>query len=288
MSTVDPVAQRHQREAARRGSPARTARYVVMQVLQFGCAILLGMGLVSMADEGRVTSLNSVFGNWDSRLMGTFWTFPVGLCGVIMFGIAVSFSAISLTGRPLVFPVIGPATVILIGIAIGFSAAAPQLTPPDQVGVRLDTSFGKNEPWTLGHWVWYYLDVWGPLLLWTFAAAAVVMGAVARFRRRARHSVLAEVAANGARVAGEVTEARLPDPHATRTLTRITVCYVDRSGTTRWIEPPLMGLTSELPRLGDTVTVLYDQNAPGNTKRIFVGPADAQGPDDFHRWNPLV
>ncbi|MFT4307416.1 MAG: hypothetical protein QM604_11045 [Microbacterium sp.] len=285
MSTVDPVRERAEREAARRGSPARVVRHVMLQALQFIFAVLLGMGVVTLIDTSRVTELNSVFGTWDSRLQDLIWTVPVGMVGVILFGIAVGFSANSLTGRPLAFPVVGPATVVLVGVAIGFTVLVPWLTPPDEVGIRLDETYGESETWGLGEWVWYHIDVWGPIVLWALAIGAAAIGAIARIHRRARRPVLDEVLAIGVRVPGEVTEAPLPDPHATRTITRITVCYTDRSGTTRWVEPVLAMLTQELPRRGDLVSVAYDPNAPGDTKRIFVGPADARDAADFRRWS---
>ncbi len=285
MSTVDPVRRRAERAAARRNSPWRIVRHVVLQALQFVCAVLLGMGVAAIVDMGRVTSLNSVFGTWDSRLEGLFWTLPVGLVGLILFGIAVGVSARTITGRPLTFPVVGPATVVLIGVAIGFTVLVPQLTPPDQVGVRLDTTFGESEAWGFGDWIWYRVDVWGTVLLWALAVASAATGFVARLRRRARRDVVDQVLAAGDRVPGEVTEAPTPDPHAVRTISRITVRYTDRLGTTRWVEPVVVLPTRELPRVGDILTVAYDGNAPGNTKRVFVGPADAQDAADFRRWN---
>jgi len=288
MSTIDPVQRRAERAAARQGSPGGILRHVVLQTLQFVAAVVFGMGLVVMADLSRVTELNSVFGTWDSRLEGMIWAFPVGLMGMISLGIAVAFSAGRITGRPMSFPVVGPATVVLVGIALGFTLLAPGMTPPDQVGVRLDPSFGDSEAWGPAEWIWYRLDVWGPALLWVLAAAAAALGITARLRRRARRDLLADLVATGALVPGEVTEAPMPSPEAANTIARITVRYSDQLGTVRWVEPTIAVRTRDLPAAGATVAVVYDRNAPGDVQRIFVGPADARTADDFRRWNVTV
>ena len=284
MSTVDPAQARAERARAWREGPASRVVLVGAAILLALFAILLGIGIMAMLDSSRITSLNSVFADWSSDLDGLLWMFGVGLTGTILATMGMFAAASAATGRSLSFPVVGPVTIGLIGVAIGVTIAAPMLTPPLTVGQRTDPVFFEHTPWGGGEWVWFAASWWAPLLAWALAVGSVVIAIVARARRRARRSTLAEVLSMGRIVDGVVTEAPIPSPESANLIGTITVRFDDHTGTARWTRCTGAWPVRALPAPGDRVAVVVDPASPGDERRIWVGPAGSTTIEGFTRW----
>lgn len=284
MSTVDPAQARAERAAAWRAGPASRLVLVLVGGVLALSAILLGVGIMAMLDSSRITSLNSVFANWSSDLDGLLWMFGVGLTGTILATMGMMAAASAATGRSLSFPVVGPVTITLVGVAIGVTIAAPMLTPPLTVGERTDPVFFEHTPWGGGEWVWFAASWWAPLLAWALAVGSVVIAIVARARRRARRSTLAEVLSMGRIVDGVVTEAPIPSPESANLIGTITVRFDDHTGTQRWTRFTGAWAVSALTTPGDRVAVVFDPATPGDERRIWVGPAGSTTIEGFTRW----
>jgi len=284
MSTVDPAKAREERARAWREGPGSRSLLLGTAAMLALASFVLGFGIMVDVDSSRITSLNSVFADWDSNLDGFRWAFPVGIAGTILASMLMMFAANAATGRPLSFPVVGPLTIGLVGVAIGVSIAAPLLTEPLTVGVRTDPVFFEDEPWGGGEWFWYAVSWWGPLLAWTLAIASVVVAVVVRRRRGARRESLEQLLATGRIVRGLVTQAPIPSPESANLIGTITVRFEDAQGTPRWATTTGAWSVSTVPSTGDWVAVLFDPATPGDTRRIWIGPGGSRTAEDFTRW----
>ena len=284
MSTVDPERAREERRRAWREGPASRIVLAVAGLALGLFAVILGVGFMVDVDSSRITSLNSVFADWDSNLDGLRWTFPVGMVGVLLGVFGMVFAASASTGRHFSFPVAGPVTIGVVGAAIGVSIAAPMMTEPLTVGTRTDPVFFEHEPWGPWDWFWYEVTWWGPLLAWTLAAVAIGIAILARRRRRARRELLATVLASGLIARGVVTKAPVPSSEGSNYCTTISVRFVDHGGPERWTRCSGAWSKASLPQAGKFVAVLFDPAAAGDERRIWVGPVGSVDVDGFTRW----
>lgn len=258
MSTTDPVAERRRREAAKLGAP----RYAVALVIS-GAVIALGAGVLAAMLLG--------FGAMDEFTEAAPFPWPglgmvIGLPALILGFLAHTGFARKYTGRPLDYPLVGPLTLMLGGGAIGgWIGWAGWFAP------------AGSRPGGL----WWLV----PAGLTVLAALSLASGAGSRIRKRAGRRTLAEVLVSGRITAGEATA--IPDisPESNALLGEIVVRFVDDAGTERWVQRLGQWKRPELPKTGDTVAVLFDPAAPGDTKRIWIGPADARTAEDFSRWS---
>lgn len=273
MSTIDPAQVRAERLARLRRSPLRPAALAGVLALIGLASALTGAGLVAMLDSMRISRLNGVFAGWDSRLDSWFWMFPVGLCAVLALGLLSAPLVRSAPGLPLRYPVVGPLPVAAVGAAVGVTLACPRMTPPVEVGTRTDPSFGEDEAWGTVQWIWYRADIGWPILAWVLALLALAVAFAIRARRRARTALIADLLETGRIVAGEVTAT-----------SRLTVRFIDAAGADRWTRPPCAIPVAEQPATGAQVAVLCDPAAPGDERRIFVGPRGARSAAEFERW----
>lgn len=86
-------------------------------------------------------------------------------------------------------------------------------------------------------------------------------------------------------VPGVVTEIAKIDPSSGGLIGPIAVRFTDTAGVDRWVTKTGQWSASDLPRDGDTAAVLFDPAEPGNTGRIWIGPAGSRSPADFSRWS---
>ncbi len=145
--------------------------------------------------------------------------------------------------------------------------------------MAVDPTFGHDETWGIGTWIWYTSVWWLPGLLTVVTALALVAGGATRVGRGNRRARLTDVMANGRRTTGEVTAiSGGTTPDASRTLLRWTFAFVDLHGVRRWVERTEGFTHGAAPVLGGTVTVLYDPARPGDRSASSRRPAAATSP----------
>ncbi len=255
MSTTDPVAERRRREAARRGSPTTAVGLVVTGALTAIGAGLVAATLLAFASIGDFTE--APLFPWPALGLA------LGIPALVVGSIVHSGLARRFTGRALEYPVVGPLTIQLLGAAIGAWVGwlAPVAGPPGGV--------------------WWLV----PVGLTALALLTLVTGIRGRLGKRAARESLAAQLATGRITAGEVTAIPEIGPDSGGLLGEIVVRFVDDAGTERWVQRLGQWKRHELPKTGDTVAVLFDPAAPGDTKRIWIGPADSRTVEDFSRWS---
>lgn len=258
MSTTDPVAERRRREAAKLGAP----RYAVALVISGG---------VIAAGAGVLAAMLLSFGALDEFTEAAPFPWPglgmvIGLPAIIIGMLVHTGFARKYTGRLLAYPLVGPLTLMLGGGAIGgwlgwFGWPAPSGSRPGGL--------------------WWLL----PAGLTVLAVLSLIAGARGRIRTRAGQRTLAGVLTTGRITAGEITAIPEIGPESGGLLGEMVVRFVDDAGTERWVQRLGQWKRHELPKTGDTVAVLFDPTAPGDTKRIWIGPADGRTAEDFSRWS---
>ena len=284
MSTVDPQQARREREARYRGSAVALTMTVVGAVLVAAAGAVGGLAVSEFVLRFRMMMVNSVFS--DSPDPETHWWAVPGA----VFGTLVAVSVYAQwnhrwSGRTTDLVGLGPMPLWFVGAtACTWWATTTQWPAPDRVGTAVDPTFGQDEPWGIGTWIWYTSVWWLPGLLTVVTVLALVAGGATRVGRGNRRARLADVLANGRRTTGEVTAVSGgTTPDASRTLLRWTCSFVDLHGVRRWIERTEGFAHGTAPVLGGTVTVLYDPARPGDRKRIFTTTGSGDEPEDFIR-----
>jgi hypothetical protein len=270
VSTIDPVEAQRVRAERLKGS-RRAAFEVGVGLLGLVAAgVLGGYAMASFLDPFRVMVLNSVYSGWESRMPPWFATaFPAIVASTLAVWLHSWASRRYLgrrgaaAGEPLV--------LWLIGFAAGSWFGGLSFTDPDAVGVSPDPVFDTSTRWGVGAWIVYHAWWWGPTLA-TLLLPAVIVGRIAgRARRRRREALIAGLLVAGRRTPGEVTAAPSPPSEAAdRYFGSWTVKFTDLYGQNRWVTRSSAFSVATPPRVGDTVTVLYDPNAPGDTTRILL------------------
>ena len=284
MSTVDPQQVRREREARYRGSTTALTMTVVGAVLVVAAGAVGGLAFSGFVLRVRTAMVNSVFSDSpdpDPHL----WAAPVAVVvTLVAVGVHTRWNH-RWSGRTtdLVGP--GPLPLWLVGAtACTWWATTTQWPAPDRVGVAVDPTFGHDETWGAGTWIWYASVWWLPGLFTVVTVLALVAGGTTRIGAGARRARLTDVLADGRRTTGEVTAVSGgTTPDASRTLLRWTFSFVDLHGVRRWVERTEGFTHGTAPVPGEAVTVLYDPARPGDRKRIFTTTGRGDEPEEFLR-----
>ncbi|MCI0158773.1 hypothetical protein KNO15_18900 [Leifsonia shinshuensis] len=246
MSTTDPALARRLREQARVGRPGALVWLLVSELLLIVGAALLVRGMFGFAEIPADGTDDPPLG-----VFGIAAGLPVVLLSTFMHVGALRRYTGKLLGRS---PFLGITPLMFVGFAAG-------------------AWWG----WATTRDAW----LWIPLAITAAAAVLVVLAVSARVGRRRQDGILDEVAATGRIVPGVVTEIAEIDPSSGGLIGPITVKFADASGTDRWVTKLGQWRRADLPKKGDPASVLFDPSAPGDTRRIWVGPAGARGAQDF-------
>lgn len=284
MSTVDPQQARREREARYRGSTPALTMTVVGALLVVAAGVIGGLAVSDFVLRFRMMTVNSIFS--DSPDPEThLWAAPSAVVGTLVaVGVYTRWNH-RWSGRTTDLVGLGPLPLWLVGAtACTWWATTTQWPAPDRVGVAVDPTFGHDETWGVGTWIWYTAVWWLPGLLTVVTVLALVAGGATRVGRGNRRARLTDVMANGRRTTGEVTAiSGGTTPDASRTLLRWTFSFVDLHGVRRWVERTEGFTHGTAPVLGGTVTVLFDPARPGDRKRIFTTTGSGDDPEDYLR-----
>lgn len=273
MSTVDPRVSRAQKAAKAQSSPSAWSLTGAVAVIHVALWALAGFGIASQEDVFRLMSINSVEA-WDSPFENNFWMIFVGVFPAAWLGFYLSsrlrlhLSALSAG--------IAPFATGFLGLCIGTGLFYPHWTPPQQVGSK--AGFGSGAPdvrWDVGAWISYYQPYWLPAIFFVGFLAGLIL--VLRFNHSAqeRQARILGVVENGTRAVGQVSEALSGNVWVNNSpLVTLTVSYRDLNGQQRWVTKKQVFTPTQVPRVGDTFTVWYDQNDPGNQKKIAMAGGD--------------
>lgn len=281
MSTVDPAAARRERFERHRGTTAAAIATVLSGVLVVATGAVAGFGFAGFLDTFRLMELNSVFSTWESQMSSPFIWQPIGVVASIFSLWLYSTWNHRYTGDRSRFAGVGPLTLLTVGLTGGVWIGCLSWTAPDQVGMRIDPTFGEHEPWGAGAWIFYSAQWWLPALFALFALAFFLLGIGGRRRAARRRELVAHLMVSGRRAQGSVTESAVPSSEASRMIFSLTVTFTDLSGTDRWVKRVVKYRSTEVPRVGAPVTVVYDPSAPGDESRIFFTTGSASAPEDL-------
>ncbi|WFR67181.1 hypothetical protein P9139_00485 [Curtobacterium flaccumfaciens] len=284
MSTVDPAGERQIREASYRGSTTALIWTVIGAVLLVAAGCVAGLGASQFVNVFRMMNLNSVFSD-SADPQVVWWTIPAAVVGSLIAGAVYTRWNHRWSGRTSDFSGVGPATPWLIGATASLWWATTALWPaPDQVGVAVDPTFGQDETWGVGEWIWYAARWWLPAIASIFSLLALIGGAIARRRRGNRRVLIGELLRAGRRTEGEVTAVSgTTSPEATYTMLSWTFAFTDLHGTRRWVERTEGFRDGTAPVHGAPVSVLFDPARPEDTRRIFAAPRGGDDVDDYLR-----
>ena len=285
MSTIDPAQVRRAKEAARQGSVGAAIGVVLGNVLMLAGGAFSGIGAAGDTFLGnfRDRALNHFFSDSFGPSGWELAALPIGIVLPIIAMFVLTAAAKAYTGTLMSFPVVGPLTVWLAGFSVGFAYWVRQWPEPHTVGVRTDTAFGDDEPWSSSDWGWYHADGWLPWIPVAATLISLAVGIAARRRKVAKRRELDRLVREGWRTQGDVTA--IPSlTEGSALLTQWTVHFVDLNGTDRWVTSTGKFPRDDLPRVGDFVSVLYDQAAPGDKRRIYLGALEAHTAEDFLKW----
>ena len=283
MSTLDPAAAHRDRLERQKGSTGAALAAVLFALLLVATGALAAYALAGILDTFRLMELNSVFSNWNSEMPGTTFLLPVGIVASIAAWALYAKWNHRFSGDATRFVGVGPLTLLLAGLAIGLWIGTASWTAPDQVGMQIDPTFGEDEVWGVGAWIFYAAQWWLPGLFGLLAVAAYFAGLGARRRSAGRSALIERMLLTGRRAPGVVTESTVPSGDSAWVLFSITVKFTDLSGTDRWVKRNVKYRTAEVPPVGAPVTVLYDPSNPGDTSRIFFASGPAATAADFRR-----
>lgn len=251
MSLIDPAETRRQREAARRGSGLAVVVMVIGLVVTFAGGVMMMRAMIGFAEIEAGTEQPP----WAIFLM------VVGLPAIIV-GIPLHLGGASrYSGRLAAAPVVGPLTVMLAGLAAG-------------CWWGLLTTDGLAAVWRIV-----------TIALTALTVLSLVLGALGRRRRRLRRSRLDTLVRTGRVVPGVVTEIAEIDASSGGLIGPITVKFTDDRGADRWVQKIGQWKRAALPRNGDPAAVLFDPADPGDTDRIWVGPAGSRSAAEFTAWH---
>ncbi|MCM3656270.1 DUF3592 domain-containing protein [Agromyces mediolanus] len=283
MSTIDPAAARRERLERQRGSTGAALAAAAFALLLVATSAVIGYSFAGIFDTFRLMELNSVFSNWESQMPNTAFGLPIGILTTIAAWAFYAKWNHRFTGDSSRFVGVGPLTLVLAGLAIGLWIGCAAWTAPDQPGMQIDPTFGEDEVWGVGAWIFYAAQWWLPALFGVLAIAAFFAGVAGRRRSAGRTALIERMLVTGRRARGVVTESTLPSGEASSVLFALTVKFTDTSGTDRWVKRVAKYRAAEVPPVGAPVTVLYDPAAPGDTSRIFVSSGPAETAADFRR-----
>ena len=253
MSTVDPIDARRRREAARIGSPAAmTGVMIGLLLIAFGAALEM-RALLAFAE---LDSMGAT-GEPPLAVFGMILGLPLLIIGFLVHaGASRRF-----TGRLLSAPVVGPGSILFVGLSAGAWWGVFSLTSPGAF-------------WLI------------PVGLSILAAILLLIGAIARARRRSQQGVLARVLAHGQIVPGVIVEIPEIDAASGGLIGTVTVRFTDAAGTDRWVTKTGQWPRRDLPATGDSASVLYDPSRPADTSLIWLAPLGSRTAADFTRWHP--
>jgi hypothetical protein len=273
MSTVDPRILREQKAAKAQSSPSAWGITAAVAVVHVALWALAGFGIASQEDVFRLMSINPVTA-WDSPFENDFWMIFVGVFPAAWLGFYLSSRLRpSLSGLS---AGIAPFATAFLGLAIGTALFYPHWTPPEHVGFT--AGFGNDAPsvqWDAGAWISYYQPYWLPAVFVVVFLVGVIL--VLRFNHSAqeKQARILGVVENGSRALGQVSEANSGTVWVNNSpLVSLTVAYKDLNGQQRWVTKRQVFTPTQVPRVGDTFTVWYDQNDPGNQKKIALAAGD--------------
>jgi len=251
MSTVDPVEARRRREAARRESKPSAAMYVI------GLLVIFVGGVCEVRS---IYGFAEISGDADQPPFAIFLQI-VGLPAILLGLFLAIGGARRYTGKLAAAPVVSPGTLLFAGFAAGAWWGRSVLEDPN---IALAVT---------------------PVVLTALAALMLVAGTLKRLRRRTTRGLLAELVVSGRIVPGVITEIAEIDPSSGGLIGPVTVRFTDLAGVDRWVRKVGQWRRTDLPKAGDSAAVLFDPQDPGNTHRIWVGPAGSTTAQDFTLWH---
>lgn len=281
MSTVDPAAVRRERFERHRGTTAAAVAAVFSALLLVAAGAVVAYGFAGFLDTFRLMELNSVFSSWESEMGLPHLWLPVGIFAAIGAWALYSLWNHRFSGDTSRFVGVGPLTLLAAGLTIGIWVGCRAWTAPDQVGMEIDPTFGEDEPWGAGAWIFYASQWWLPALFAVIAVAFFLLGIAGRRRGAARRELVRTLLGTGRRTQGVVTESALPSGESARVIFTLVVKFTDLLGTDRWVKRVVKYRTAAVPPVGAPITVLYDPAAPGDESRIFLASGAAAAPEDF-------
>lgn len=224
---------------------------------------MIGLLLIFAGGVLELRSLYSFFefdANGDPPLMAIFFQvvgIPVTLLGTLLtFGGAHRY-----TGKLLFFPVVGPGTILFAGFAVGAWWGRLAQKDPN---------------------IWLAIL---PMALATVAAIAAALGIGIRMRRRVNREALSVLLVSGRIVPAVIAYIPEIEPNSRGLIGPVTVKFTDNSGVNRWVQKTGQWRRADLPKTGDTATVLFDPQDPSNVERIWIGPPGAATVADFGLWH---
>lgn len=226
-----------------------------------------GFGLLCALDTFRVMSMNGIFDSWESPIADQWPIFLLpGIFGGVLVGAIGRKAAAAYGGRLGATLLVIPFT--LIGV-LAVATAAPQLmTPPSQLGTKLDPAFNHPEPWQLDAWVAY----WAPFAAPGVVGVALLVVLVVRVRSMRKAAFAARLVEQGRRVEGTVTEVGGGSTEVNgQLLITFTVRFVDHHGTTRFVTKRKPVPLAQLPSVGQRAVVFFEPEHVGDEGRIAVG-----------------
>lgn len=273
MSTVDPRILREQRRARAQSSPGSVGLTTAVAVVHVALWALAGFGITSQLDVFRLMSINQVTA-WDSPFENDFWMIFVGVFPAAWLGFFLSSRLrLYLSGLS---AGIAPFASAFLGLAIGALLFYPHWTPPTHVGYKDGiTADAPRIDWDAGAWISYYQPYWLTAVFVLVFVAGLIL--VFRFNHSAqeKQARILGVVENGTRVVGTVSEALSGNIWVNNSpLVTLTVAFTDLNGQQRWVTKRQVFVPTQLPRVGDKFTVWYDQNDPGNQKKIALAAGD--------------
>lgn len=286
MSLSDPQeAAKRKQESYRRSSLALSTT-LVFGLLVVLAAAVMGFAVGGLVDQFRLMSVNSVFGTRESGMTASFRAvgLPLSILALFLF---VTFYATwnhRYSGERSTFVIAGPVTIVLAGLTFSTWAATRMWTPPDAIGVAVDPTFGRDEPWGVGEWILYWTLWWLPGLLAVLTLLGIIVRIGAQSAQKKSRGVVEELLRSGRLVEAEVTEAPLLNPQSPRTMATLGAKFDDAAGVTRWVACTVIVLTSQLPAVGSRRPLLYDPRNPGDVSRIFFSPT---GGTDAASFKPV-
>ncbi|MCS4277899.1 hypothetical protein M2390_003115 [Mycetocola sp. BIGb0189] len=270
MSTTDPLHAAHTRLEGYRGSTRAALLTVLWGILVLAAGATLAYAFSGLFNMVRASALNSIFSDTPDGPLGEnyFWFFPIGFIGSFLAFALHRMWGTRFTGTPFT-PVLGTLTIALIGWSLAAWYAASRFVQPDQIGMAVDPTFGRDETWGVWAWIMFAGRWWWPGIITALCATSLIIGVVSRAHRRRRDDILGDLLTGGRRTSGVITSAPTPSPDAARVLGRLTIQFTDAAGTQRWIQPTVRLERALIPTIGSPVTVLLDPLKPGDTRRIF-------------------
>ncbi|MEL7977773.1 DUF3592 domain-containing protein [Isoptericola sp. F-RaC21] len=280
MSTTDPHLARRDLDGGRRAGGLLALVLTGLLLLAAGGAA--GYAVAAFFDTFRDMNINSVFSDAESSML-LGWGAPVAVVGsLVAFGLHGNARR-AWFGSGGENRGIGQGTVWGLGmVAVLWWATLTQWVRPDQVGVAVDPTFGQDEAWGVGEWIWYTMQWWLPgLITLVVLYNALPVRRTAEDRRRA---AVARLLTTGRRVPGEVTHVQgMAAQPGTYSILKWTFRFTDLQGQQRWVERTETFPSVAVPRVGDTVQVLFDAEHPGDRKQIFAALGDGEKAEEYVR-----